>query len=47
MKGDSIDIKLAEYINNAPERASLKSLFVRENEGLYMFGTKKTNIKLE
>ena len=47
MKGDAIDIKLAEFINNAPERPALKSLFVREQEGVYSFGTKKTNIKLE
>jgi chromosome segregation ATPase len=30
VKGDAIDIKLAEFINNAPERPALKSLFVRE-----------------
>ena len=47
LKGDSIDIKLAEYINSAPERTSLILLFVRENEGVYSFGTKKTNIKIE
>ena len=44
VKSDSIDIELARFINSNPERPALKSLFVRELEGLYCFGTKKTNI---
>ena len=47
VKGDAIDCRLAEYINAAPERPALISMFVRENEGVYRFGTKKTNIKVE
>ena len=47
VKSDSIDIELARFINSNPERPALKSLFVREQEGLYTFGTKKTNMKLE
>ena len=47
VKSDSIDIELARFINSNVERPALKSLFVRESEGLYRFGTKKTNIKLE
>jgi SMC interacting uncharacterized protein involved in chromosome segregation len=35
VKGDSIDKKLAEYINNYPERQKLKIMFMRESEGVY------------
>ena len=45
--GDQIDILLAEFINNQFERPALKTLFVREAEGVYSFGTKKTNMKVE
>ena len=41
VKHDSIDKKLAEYINNYPERSKLKIMFMRESEGIYQFGTKK------
>ena len=35
VKGDQIDEKLAEYINNYPERSKLKIMFMRESEGVY------------
>ena len=35
VKNDSIDKKLAEYINNYPERSKLKIMFMRESEGIY------------
>lgn len=47
VKSDVIDVELAKFINSNPERPSLKSLFVREAEGVYSFGSKKTNIKIE
>lgn len=47
VKNDSIDIELARFINSNPERPALKSLFVRVQEGVYNFGTKKCNIKIE
>jgi hypothetical protein len=47
VKSDKIDQLLAAYINSTPERPALKSLFVREAEGVYSFGSKKTNIKAE
>ena len=37
-KGDPIDKKLAEYINNYPDRQKLKIMFLRESEGVYEFG---------
>jgi len=35
VKDDLIDKKLAEYINNYPERSKLKIMFMRESEGIY------------
>jgi hypothetical protein len=42
---DPIDEALGEFINslNNPER--VKNLFVRESEGVYLFGTKKIYAK--
>lgn len=47
VKTDSIDVKLAEYINWSTARPALKSLFTRESEGVYQFGTKRVNIKID
>ena len=47
MKGDIIDKRLAEYINNFPDRQKLKIMFMRETEGIYQFGTKRVSVKVE
>ena len=47
VKGDTIDKKLAEYINNYPDRQKLKIMFLRETEGVYQFGTKRVLVKVE
>ena len=47
MKLDPIDIRLGEFINASPDRAALKVLFIRDQEGLYSFGSKKCNVKIE
>jgi len=47
VKDDSIDKKLAEYINNYPDRQKLKIMFMRETEGVYQFGTKRVAVKVE
>ena len=47
IQSDVIDRKLAEYINNYPERNRLKIMFMRESEGVYQFGTKRLAIKVE
>ena len=47
VKGDLIDKKLAEYINNYPDRQKLKIMFLRETEGVYQFGTKRVLVKVE
>lgn len=35
VKEDAVDKKLAEFINNYPERSKLKIMFMRESEGVY------------
>ena len=47
VKEDAIDKRLAEYINNYPERSKLKIMFMRETEGVYQFGTKRVAVKVE
>ena len=47
MKGDAVDRKLAEYINNFPERSKLKIMFMRESEGVYEFGSRRVAVKVE
>jgi hypothetical protein len=47
VKDDAIDRKLAEYINNYPERAKLKIMFMRESEGIYKFGNKRVYVRVE
>ena len=47
IKGDAIDLKLAEYINNFPDRNQLKIMFMRESEGVYEFGSRRINVRIE
>ena len=47
VKDDSIDKRLAEFINNYPDRAKLKIMFMRESEGVYQFGTKRVAVRVE
>ena len=47
VKNDAIDRKLAEYINNYPDRQKLKIMFMRESEGIYQFGTKRVYVKID
>lgn len=47
VRDDAVDKQLAEYINNYPERAKLKIMFMRESEGVYQFGTKRVSVKVE
>jgi hypothetical protein len=35
VRDDVIDRRLAEYINNYPDRQKLKIMFMRESEGIY------------
>jgi len=47
VKEDNVDKRLAEFINNYPERAKLKIMFMRESEGVYQFGTKRVYVRVE
>lgn len=47
VKEDAVDKKLAEFINNYPDRSKLKIMFMRESEGVYFFGSKKVAVKVE
>ena len=42
-----MDKKLAEYINNYPDRQKLKIMFMRESEGVYQFGQRRVMVKVE
>ena len=47
VKDDPVDKKLAEYINNYPDRQKLKIMFMREQAGVYEFGSKRVMVKVE
>ena len=47
VKDSLVDKKLAEYINNYPDRNKLKIMFMRESEGVYEFGSKRVMVKVE
>ena len=46
-KDDAIDKKLAEFINNYPERQKLKIMFLRESEGVYQFGSRRVAVRVD
>lgn len=46
VKGDEIDLKMAEFINNYPDRKRLKVMFHWESPGVYQFGSKSVIVKL-
>jgi hypothetical protein len=37
-------MRLAEWINNYPDRSKLKIMFMRESEGVYVFGQKRVMV---
>jgi len=47
VKDDVIDKRIAEYINNYPDRQNLKVMFMRESQGVYQFGSKRIAVKVE
>jgi hypothetical protein len=44
---DNIDLRLADYINASQNPNKLTTLFIREREGVYQFGTKRVFVKME
>jgi len=47
VKEDPIDKRVAEYINNYPDRSKFKIMFMRESEGVYQFGSKRVAVKVD
>ena len=47
VRDDPLDMKVAEYINNYPDRAKLKIMFMRESSGVYAFGNKRINVEVQ
>ena len=47
VKEDQIDFRLAEFINNYPERQKLKIMFLRESEGVYQFGSRRVAVRVD
>ena len=46
-KFDNIDMALAKFINQYPERNKMKIMFLRESEGVYRFGSSQIHVKIE
>ena len=46
IKDDPVDMKMAEFINNYPDRNKLKIMFMRESEGVYEFGSKRIYVMI-
>ena len=38
VKTDPLDVKIADFVNNYPDRNKLKIMFMRESSGVYHFG---------
>ena len=45
VKSDKIEQALAQYINNLQDKSKFRIAFMRESEGVYMFGTRRTTLK--
>ena len=45
VRDDELDKRLADYINNHPQPKRLRMLFIREQAGIYLFGSRRVNIK--
>eukprot|EP01017_Pseudomicrothorax_dubius_P042383 TRINITY_DN6907_c0_g1_i1.p1 TRINITY_DN6907_c0_g1~~TRINITY_DN6907_c0_g1_i1.p1 ORF type:complete len:852 (+),score=329.49 TRINITY_DN6907_c0_g1_i1:52-2607(+) len=44
---DPVDRRLADYLNNVTDQNKLRVLFIRESEGVYLFGTKRIYVKVD
>lgn len=47
VKDDPVDVQVAEFINNFPDRSQLKVMFMRESSGVYEFGSKRVWARVE
>lgn len=46
-KDDPIDQKIGDYINSLKDSDRVKSLLIREGQGVYQFGSKKIYVKID
>ena len=46
IKDDPVDEKLAEFVNEYPNRQNLKIMFLRESTGVYEFGTRRIEVRV-
>ena len=46
IKNDPVDEKLAEFVNNYPDRQQLRIMFLRESTGIYEFGTRRIEVRV-
>lgn len=44
---DAIDFKLAEFINASDDPNKYTTMFIRERDGVYQFGSKRVYVKME
>ena len=47
VKDDPVDMQIAEFINNFPDRNKLKVMFMRQQPGVYEFGSKRIGVRVE
>jgi hypothetical protein len=47
IRDDTLDRKIADYINASNDPLRLTKLFLREREGVYQFGSKRVYVKME
>ena len=47
VQDDNIDSALSEYINASTNPNKLTTLFIRERDGVYQFGSKRVYVKME
>ena len=47
VKGDEVDLALADFLNNFYDKGKLQVMFIRLQPGIYSFGSKKVCIKVD
>ena len=45
-KFDKVDEYLSRFINSQPQREQMKIMFLREQEGVYQFGSQRVFVKI-
>ena len=47
VKGDEVDMALADFLNNFEDKGKLQVMFIRLQPGIYSFGSKKVCVKVD